>query len=181
MCGRIENRLDVAAYEALFGLKYGLEGDLVDTNLDLRPTDPLPILRRRLGCYELAPASWGFPMGKKVVFNARSEGLLYSPFFASSLKRRCLIAVSGWYEWSQKQRYKVERKDRRPVVMAGLWYDQYCTIITCEANPDIAHVHPRMPVILLKQDWRHWIESSLLPTYLLRPFPQGVLRAVLPG
>lgn len=172
MCGRIENRLSAAAYKALFGLEVGD----VDSNLDVRPTNPLPILRRMGGRYELAKSSWGFPMGNKVVFNARSEGLLYSPFFASSLGRRCLIAVSGWYEWSQKQCYLIERKDHRPVVMAGLWYDRYFTIITCEASPDIVELHHRMPVILLRKDWRQWVEMSRTPTYLLKPFAQGVFK-----
>jgi putative SOS response-associated peptidase YedK len=47
------------------------------------------------------------------------------------------------------------------------------TIITTKANPLVASVHERMPVILYQDAWHQWIDdrrNGREVTYLLRPF-----------
>jgi len=51
------------------------------------------------------------------------------------------------------------------------------TIITTNANADVAALHDRMPVILDQPDWPAWLgEAEGDPTALLHPPPEGTLR-----
>jgi putative SOS response-associated peptidase YedK len=57
--------------------------------------------------------------------------------------------------------------NRGLMTMAGLWeawkpkeaedWTLSCTIITTDANPLLAEVHDRMPVILGHEDWPKWL------------------------
>jgi putative SOS response-associated peptidase YedK len=52
------------------------------------------------------------------------------------------------------------------------------TIVTTSANPDIAQLHSRMPVILEPADWAAWLgEVDADPAALLRSSPDGTLRS----
>jgi putative SOS response-associated peptidase YedK len=74
---------------------------------------------------------------------------------------------------------------RELMLLAGIWESwrplgareplhTYC-ILTTRANPAVAEVHHRMPVILGPQDWSAWL-NPLTPaeslTALLRPWPE---------
>lgn len=177
MCGRIEHALSPEDYL----LYFGLEVDTIEPNWDVRPTDQLPIIRQGEKGLEWVYARWGFPSsyGSKVLFNARSETVDQLPSFKDAYrKRRALLPVSGWYEWKDKERYLIRRKDRKPVVMAALWHEDCFTVLTTSPTQDIAEYHDRMPYLLLKRDWERW----LLPTrdhsvgqMGLSLFPTGIL------
>ena len=74
---------------------------------------------------------------------------------------RCLMSVSGYYEWqdlrSGKQPWYFTARDGSPVLtVAGLWDEwknretgeriKSCAMIICEPNEFVAEVHNRMPV-----------------------------------
>ncbi|WP_426453495.1 SOS response-associated peptidase [Paenibacillus sp. S-38] len=128
------------------------------------------------------------------MINARSETAAEKPAFRSLLKRkRCLIPSDGFYEWKKeggrKQPVRFVLQDGAPYGMAAL-YDTWaapdggklhtCTILTTAANPLVAEVHERMPVILEPEGERLWLdrsiqgESELLP--LLKPYPAESMR-----
>src|SRR5580704_3859736 len=85
----------------------------------------------------------------------------------SVLKRkRCLIPVSGYYEWqdtaSGKQPWYFTARDGSPALtIAGLWDEwknpetgellKSCTMIITEPNQFVAEVHDRMPVLLTQE------------------------------
>jgi hypothetical protein len=53
----------------------------------------------------LVPSWWSKPLKelKLATFNARAETVTTKPFFRTAFKRnRCLIPVSGYYEWQDK-------------------------------------------------------------------------------
>jgi putative SOS response-associated peptidase YedK len=54
-----------------------------------------------------------------------------------------------------------------------------CTIVTCAANPDVADVHDRMPVVLAPELWEQWLDPAEKEpgevTGLLDPPPAGTL------
>ena len=135
-------------------------------------------------------------------FNARMETVATKPSYRSAFRRRrCLVPVDGYYEWSPgmrpvkgvKQPWYVSRTDGNLMVLAGLWEDwidpedareeaallRTCTVITVEASAEMAAVHHRMPAVLESHDWGRWLDSDMgesLPLQsLLSPAPVGVL------
>ena len=60
------------------------------------------------------------------LINARAESVAEKPAFRHAIKyRRCIIPVSGFFEWShsdgKKQPYYVQLADQAPMCLAGLW------------------------------------------------------------
>lgn len=115
---------------------------------------------------------WGYAGYGNRVINARSETAWQKPMFRRSLmERRCLIPVSGYYEWKRtesgaktKQKFAFHHPGQ-PLLMAGLWRMEQgedlpvFVILTREAGPDIADVHDRMPVILPDYTVRPWLSG----------------------
>ena len=106
-------------------------------------------------------------------FNARSETVAEKPTFRDAYKkRRCVIPVSGYYEWTgakgAKQPYYFYNRDQSPVLLAGLWETwnfednqvESCSILTRAADDKLEKYHHRMPVFLDKIDIRDWIEGN---------------------
>lgn len=109
--------------------------------------------------------------------NARSETIYDKPSFRSSAQagKRCLIPVTGFYEWhtigSKKFPFYITSKEQKITSIAGLWDEwpdpdtgelvQTYTLLTTEANPLLAAIHnskKRMPCVLtaeLEQTWLH--------------------------
>ena len=56
------------------------------------------ILKGHYGDYK----TWGYPLNQKSVFNARIETVLEKKMFKEdAVKRRCIIPISGFYEWDR--------------------------------------------------------------------------------
>ncbi len=121
-------------------------------------------------------------IGMKMI-NARVETAAERPAFRRAFERfRCLIVADGFYEWQaaaghsaerprpgSKQPFHITRQDGRPFAFAGLWSIWHardgarlrtCTIITAAANPRIAPLHDRMPVILDRDAEAAWLDHS---------------------
>lgn len=62
---------------------------------------------------------------------------------------------------------------------AGLAGEDACLIVTTPANPDVAPVHDRMPVILRREDEERWLSPGLPDREEIRdlcaPLPAGTL------
>ena len=127
--------------------------------------------------------------GLKMI-NARVETVAERAAFRSAFERyRCLIIADGFYEWQRqaarpKQGFHITRSDGGVFAFAGLWSiwhdDQNegntlrtCTILTTAANPTIASLHDRMPVILAPGNESAWLEQSR-PTESLRDLLAGL-------
>ena len=101
--------------------------------------------------------------------------------FRSAFKRtRCLIPVSGYYEWQDtpggKQPWYFTPRDGSPALtVAGLWDEwrdkasgehlKSCTMIICEPNDFVAEVHDRMPVLLSANDFEPWLRAKRASNY----------------
>ena len=121
------------------------------------------------------------------LINARSETVAQKKSFAESFAvRRCLIPVTGFYEWKKvgqtRQPYLFRRRDSGLFALAALWStweypgrrsQKNCTILTTQANALMRPVHHRMPVILAARDWKKWLdlpgEKADLLLDLLKP------------
>jgi len=127
--------------------------------------------------------------GLKMI-NARVETVAERAAFRRAFERyRCLIIADGFYEWQRqavgpKQGFHITRSDGGVFAFAGLWSiwhdDQNerntlrtCTILTTAANPRIASLHDRMPVILAPGNESAWLEQSR-PTESLRDLLAGL-------
>jgi putative SOS response-associated peptidase YedK len=119
------------------------------------------------------------------MINARAETLEERPAFRDALGRsRCLILADGFYEWARsatgKRAFHITRAGGEPFAFAGLWSRwrgddaelRSCTIITTAANPAVAALHDRMPVILEPAAEAAWLDPATprkLLIDLLRP------------
>ncbi|KGN44679.1 uncharacterized protein LOC101206083 isoform X1 [Cucumis sativus] len=121
------------------------------------------------------------------MFNARSESIHEKASFHRLVpKRRCLVAVEGFYEWkkdgSKKQPYYIHFKDGQPLALAAL-YDCWenlegellytFTILTTSSSPALKWLHDRMPVILGdKERMDMWLNDSSSSKYdsVLKPY-----------
>jgi len=139
--------------------------------------------------------SWG-SAGVRPLINARAESLASNRTFKDALrKRRCLLPADGFYEWKTTptgERCPVyfRLKNGKPFAFAGLWEGtrvggelaKTCTIITTNSNSLIEPIHDRMPVILMEEDYKRWLDAAekepedLLA--MLRPFPAQEMEAV---
>ena len=113
--------------------------------------------------------NWGFtPYWAKEPFNlinARGESLWKKPSFRNS--SRCLIPADGWYEWKQEEgkknpyfHYLEESNFCFAGIYGGYRGEMGCAIVTLEASVNLQSIHSRMPAILDKTAYDHWIKGN---------------------
>ena len=90
---------------------------------------------------------------KRPVINARAETVTKKPMFRNAFRtRRSVIPVTAYYEWravsSGKQPYCIRSKNGFPLLLAGLYTENECVILTRSAQRDISFIHDRMPVVV---------------------------------
>ena len=180
MCGRkfSHEELTWAEYRDILAIVQPPPDSNFQPNYNICPTQQVPVCINRDGQRSLELMHWGLvPRWAKDtkyaarMINARAETLAEKPSFSPLLEsHRCIIMVSGFYEWQRegaaKTPYKVERSDRAPMLLAGLWthndrlgIDSYAVITT--ASPlSFAPIHDRVPVILERADISTWLESG---------------------
>jgi putative SOS response-associated peptidase YedK len=121
--------------------------------------------------------------------NAKSETVFEKPSFKFSIrKNRCMVISTGFYEWQdcnkKKYPYFIKLKSEEIFALAGIyshWVDKQTgeifrtySILTTNANPLMAKIHnmkERMPVILLPDKERDWINPDLTDEQIKSFFP----------
>jgi putative SOS response-associated peptidase YedK len=202
MCGRFTYRLTWEEIVRLYGLTLEQPARNTQARYNVCPTDPVDTIVERDGKRELVSMRWGLVPRwwskslkdlKAATFNARAETVETKPFFRDAFKSartRCLIPVSGYYEWQDtptgKQPWYFTARDGSPVLTtAGLW-NQWrnkatgktltsCTMIITEPNEFVAEVHDRMPVLLADKDFEPWL-SGRAGRELLKPAANDLLQ-----
>lgn len=173
MCGRMANTLPHDAVAKLFeAVPANALPQLPDYNLC--PTQDVAVVTQEDG-RRYRPMRWGFlPVWYKalndgpLLINARSETVAEKPAFRKAVReRRCLVPVSGFYEWyrdgDEKLPHYFHRADGQPLVMAGVWQEwgedglPSFAVLTTEANALMAPIHNRIPVVIEKDDWGKWL------------------------
>lgn len=120
---------------------------------------------------EIATMRWGFQRkGLGVVNNTRSDNLDSSMWHVAIEKRRCLIPVASYYEWSGPKGQKQTHLFRSPLNewlwMAGIWEDspeqgRCFSMLTTEANSLVSPIHHRMPAILTADEQQAYLLEGL--------------------
>ena len=195
MCGRFAVTLPPDAMAQLFAAIPG--NDLPEgPNFNVCPTTQISAVWTQEGQRRLGAMRWGFlPHWYKktndgpLLINARSETIAEKPAFKSAAReRRCIIPVSGFYEWTRdgdvRLPWYIYRRDAQPLAFAGVWQDwergdeahRSAAIVTCAANDAMSAIHHRMPVILEQSDWGKWLgEEGKGAATLMQPAAEDVL------
>lgn len=120
--------------------------------------------------------SWSTDPSKGAsLINARSETVAEKLSFRHAIKKnRCIIPVSGFYEWShvgtEKHPHYIQLSDKSPMALAGVWEHwkspdgtplETFSILTTTANNLISTLHDRMPVILQPDAYGLWLDRNL--------------------
>jgi putative SOS response-associated peptidase YedK len=176
------------------------DGPLFAPNYNTAPTHTVPILRHEESVVVVDPMQWGLvpawskdpSVGSKMI-NARSETITEKPSFRQSVPgRRCIIPMSGFYEWDRsdpkrKVPYFVTRADGHVMLVAGIWTPSPAlegrhtfSLITRESVDDLSHIHSRSPVQLHADDALEWMCNPVPPLELFQPEiqPRFVARKV---
>jgi putative SOS response-associated peptidase YedK len=200
MCGRSTYKLTWEQIVALYRLTLAPAPHNFEPRFNVCPTTTIDTIIAPDGKRELMRARWGLipswwskPIKelKLATFNARAETVTTKPFFKTAFKRkRCLIPVSGYYEWQDtpggKQPWYFTPRDGSPALtIAGLWDEwknpetgeplKSCTMIIAEPNAFVAEVHDRMPVLLSEVQFGPWLSGQAGVEYL-KPAGEDVLR-----
>lgn len=149
MCGRATLTVDVKELAEVFALNE-LPPSLLP-RFNIAPTQPLPVIRTP-GRLELVP--WGTK--ERRVINVRLERATTKP------EARSLVVVDGFYEWrdSDKQPFYFHRADAKPFALGGVMLGEGAAIVTTAPIEGIEDVHDRMPLVLAKKDWEHWLAGA---------------------
>ena len=204
MCNRYANRLGYREYADVFReLKIPLVRPAPELapNLEplnnIAPTTAAPIIRPVSGGVELVSLRWGLipwfhakgiKEWKMLTTNARWETLTTTRTFkTAAAKRRCLIPVSEFYEWTgekgSKTKWSFARSDGDWFCFAGVWdraqaadgeIESYA-LITTAAGPDVAQYHNRQPVILERPEYASWLSAGVLRDTALHEQTPGLL------
>ncbi|WP_404421454.1 SOS response-associated peptidase [Nibricoccus sp. IMCC34717] len=158
-------------------------------------TSEVPIVMADLDGPLLVKGRWGYPrMGLGEPggphANAKSETAReLRTFSAAARGRRCLVPANGFYEWQEREGRKwpflFELRGHESFCFAGLWLhageDTVFCFLTTAANPDVAPMHDRMPVLLTAEGFGLWLSDAPLAdndwTTLCATPPAGTLTA----
>jgi putative SOS response-associated peptidase YedK len=153
------------------------------------------------GTFGLLP-HWAEPKLAKMTYNARSETVAEKPSFRSAWRNRqlAIIPVQAFfepsYETGKAVRWRVERDDRKPFGLAGLWESRTTkngdpawsfTMLTINADehPVMLQFHKpgdeKRSVVVLDDDaWQAWLvaKSEEEVRGFLQQFDPGKFRAM---
>ena len=160
MCGRffVDYDEDVEIYRAVKAM-FPDNTELIKSG-DIFPGDVFPVITSKS---EIEPLRWGYKTrSKKLLINAKSETVSERLTFKNDLqRRRCIIATSGFYEWSEDKEKHFYRRKSGVVYLAGIHStDGEFVILTRAAEEPISLIHSREPVILGKDECRPWLEYA---------------------
>ncbi|MBD1380633.1 SOS response-associated peptidase [Metabacillus arenae] len=203
MCGRYTLFAEFGDIMDRFAIEAAIQEELFNPSYNVAPSHSVISVindgsRNRLGYLRwglIPPWAKDEKIGYKMI-NARAETLTEKPSFRNAYKnKRCLIIADSFYEWKRhpdktKTPMRIKLKTGGLFAMAGLW-EQWrspkgesiysCTVITTSANTFMKEIHDRMPVILMPNDEKVWLDPSIHdPNYLdgfLKPLPEELMEA----
>jgi putative SOS response-associated peptidase YedK len=156
----------------------------VEDRENLAPTEPAPVIRNVRSSEgsgrEVAVMRWWLipywsrePKTRYAMFNAKAETLTHSRAFEEPFaRRRCVVPVSGFYEWEKqsgrKLPYYIRSLDDSGLLFAGVWDrwrgpDQTIesfAIITVPANRNLEFIHDRQPAMLSRDAVDEWLDRG---------------------
>jgi putative SOS response-associated peptidase YedK len=201
MCGRYR----LVRKKEILAEVFGVDGDVdwaprynVAPGQDvgvIRQDPTRPVRSFSLMRWGLVPSWTKDPRVGYKMINARAETIAENAAFQGAFEsRRCLIPADGFYEWANDGKTKVPScftlADHSVFAFAGIW-DRWknpkgetlatCSIITTSANPLVATIHDRMPVILERENYDLWLDPGFKKTEhllgFLKPYTADAMRS----
>ena len=138
-----------------------------EPNFNIAPQSKVPAIINN----NLTMTTWGyFPdwlksqANSRPLFNTRFESVQEKKTFQSAFKNnRCIIPISGWYEWKRDGENKTPYyfSTNSTIFAAGLFWRRSSgnietSIITREASSNLNVIHNRSPLILNKEELTIW-------------------------
>ncbi|GAM10381.1 putative SOS response-associated peptidase yoqW [Geobacter sp. OR-1] len=199
MCGRFTSLLTPELLAVIYEIHAKID---LQPRYNIAPTQDILVVREdSAGVRYPSYVRWGLiphwakdkSIASKMI-NARSETVHEKPAFRQAIRsRRCIVPASGFFEWSAtptgKFPHYITMRDESPFSFAGIWETwkasdgsdaETCTILTTSANPLMATIHDRMPVILHQGEFRLWLDPTVNdPRELQRlyqPYPAELMQ-----
>jgi putative SOS response-associated peptidase YedK len=172
MCGRASLTASPEEIEEAFDLS---TPPVLKPRYNIAPSEPLLVVRStESGEREARLLRWGLmrPGSEylKAPINLPIEHAASGAMRRTVRERRCIIPLTGFYEWKRagkaKQPFNVRRRDRKVFGVAGLWDRlesgdgndlESCVVLTTAANGVVSPIHDRMPVILDPASYERWL------------------------
>ena len=154
-------------------------------NYNMVPTQDTLILRVVKGERHFDDMRWGLvpfwandikSADRYSMINAKAEEITEKRSFKGAFeKRRCIVPMSGFFEWQKigtgrKKPYCIRLKDEPIMSLAGIWEHWKSkdgtldvlsfAIITTDANEVMREIHTRMPVILHQGNEAEWLDPE---------------------
>ena len=126
----------------------------------------------RSGSLAAKELGWGFEESWKpgVVFNTRIESATKPTWRDSMEHRRCIIPVSSFFETHKdetvtsprtgkpiKRQYEFRVPGEDVILIGCTWKGDHFSMVTTDANTDMAPIHHRMPLIVRQEELPIWL------------------------
>jgi len=177
MCGRFTSYKNLNKLKNIFNIT---NSDFnISQSYNISPGQNVNIIMTYKFENYLLASNWGYnfinskTQNRQIVINSRIETINSKLLFKDSfLKRKCIIPVNGYFEWSKKDGekipYLIKLGDGELIYFAGVWRKEkynddkrrVFSIITKAANEKINEIHHRMPVVLNANNAQDYLETK---------------------
>ena len=176
MCGRFINLTKTSSLKKKFDIVSPQTKDLASYNISPSQTSNIIFKKNIINIDE---SKWGYSFfdkknnQEKNIINSRIETINHKVLFKESYyKRKCIIPLNGYYEWSlidnNKIPFFIHLPPFEPMYLAGIWKyinfkkddKKVFTIITKNANEHIRKIHHRMPVLLSVEEGIEYLDDD---------------------
>ena len=175
-------------------------------NYNMCPTQTGLVFAAQDGKLSFSSMRWGLVPGwaktvkdadKYSMINAKAEEIAEKRSYKSAFqKRRCIVPVSGFFEWKregeEKRPFAISLKEDPIMILAGIWEHwesketgevvESFSLITTASNTFMSEIHTRMPVILNREQEEKWIDPDMNDPKALQKIMEGcpseVMKAV---
>jgi putative SOS response-associated peptidase YedK len=163
MCGRFENKVNENFFVQILkemNLELIIDESVKKRKMEnIAPTDKIFAIRHIDANYYLSLVNWGikFREDSPLIFNSRIETIKEKKYWFTLFdKKRCIVPMSGFYEWkkegSKKIPYRIFLPKNDLFFVPALYFEDkqknlYTSLITTTPNEFIKPIHHRMPVI----------------------------------
>lgn len=129
------------------------------------------------------------PNPKYKTFNAQSRRLQTSSLWQHAYQhQRCIVPMSGFYEWQAGQCHYIQPADCSAFAMAGLYRQQVIagqaitsfSVITLPPQAAFSHIHDKsFPFALLPDEYEVWLDNSRCQPQEFQMWMDGGIRQAI--